>query len=275
MQKCIRCDIVFHLKERTRCLYCDSLLMGVDEETTAKSSAATVEEDFDKKIHADRVSVDRIQEEGLTDEEQRLRKKDLIIEQMVRDRDHSGLGRMQYVMSSYFRSRTLGFVYNFYRREFNLGRKFKRFLIQPLDVGAFLRLPWVVINFIDSILIRMTHNGYCKKCDCKYVIKTRDAEHDQDECEYNREFASLLVDIFTGKITHEEIAIQQDAFKKRIKGKRSAYYDLCSTKSKFSNVLDIVSIWISIILLLHVVINVIFPILAKQFFGFDFNLNLR
>jgi len=275
MQKCMKCDIVFHLKGRTRCLYCDSLLVQVDEDDGQKVDAAAIEELFEKRVHDDRVASKRISDTDLTEEEKKLKTKDLIIEQMVRDREHSGLGRMQYVISSYFRSRTLGFVYNFYRREFKLGKKFKRFLIQPLNMASFLMIPWIFINFLDSLLIRVTHNGYCKKCDCKFVKKTKNDVHDFDECEYNKEFSSILVDIFTGKITQVEITIQQNAFKKRIKGKRSAYYDLCSTKGKWSSFLDILSIWISIALLLHIVINIIFPFIMKIGFGMDFKLYLR
>ena len=142
MKRCSRCKIVFHLHDRTRCLYCEALLLEVSPEDIAQGqSPANI---------------------GGTQPVQP------ILQHILKSYDAQNLAHIQLIMGNYFRARTFHTMYSFCRNEFKMGKTFKRFWIQPLNVTSFLMIPWVIYNFLDSLLIRTMYDGFCPKCGWKY-----------------------------------------------------------------------------------------------------------
>ncbi len=216
MKKCLKCRIVFQKNDRINCLYCDSKLAEVEFDDTKDD-----DEDF-------------------------LKAQGSLVEFVLRERDILKLYSIQYIIGSYFRTRTFHFNYNFYRNEFKMGKIFKRGLIQPLTFSSLLMIPWVIVDFFDSVLFRMLYQEHCPKCNWKYVPKSGGGKvHDPEECEYNQEYAAIVEDILSGKITRTEVEIEKESMKKLRDGKRSAYYELCAGKRRYDNFLDVACVWVS------------------------------
>jgi hypothetical protein len=245
MKKCMKCKLTFHFGDRLRCLYCDSILVETSSSGEEKFGAV----------------------DGAS-----------VMSQFVRDRKLLAHGRMQYIVGSYFKTRTFHFMYAFSRNEFKIGKEFKRFFIQPLNMTSFLVIPWVVFNFLDSLTIRLTHHGFCEDCGWKYKKVYGKVGHDPRECEYCQEYMRVINDIVSGRITATEDELQKQALEKMAVGKRSAYKDLCSRRSFFSAVLDVTVIWVSIWLIIIFLVWVVFPSLYVMTFrmeGDKGSLNLR
>ena len=113
MRKCLRCQIIFHSDQRLNCLYCDTRLSDADFGEIARGTSPK-ERIFQKEENIKHV-------------------------------------RMEYLVGSYFKNKTFSFLYNFSRNELKLGKEFKRFFIQPIDFTSVIKIPWIVINIIDSI----------------------------------------------------------------------------------------------------------------------------
>ena len=234
MKKCPRCKIVFYLEERTHCLYCDTLLSTVTRDDTPP--------------------IESTQGIGGIKVEQTILKK------VLRDSQIEAYGRMQYMMGSYFRSRTLHFMYQFSRSHFRMGRGFSRFFVQPLNATSFLTLPWVFYNFLDSLYFRMAYSsGYCLKCGWKYKQVSRKQVHDPVECEYCQEYTNIFKEVSSGNIAKTEREFKRVAAIKIASGKRSAYHDLCSSKSPLSAFVDVMGIWFTICLYLLLIVILVMP----------------
>ncbi len=233
VKRCPRCDVVFHLNERTRCLYCDCFLVTGERgghTQTGMVSAMT-------QMKADR----------------------RVINLILKDRGIEGLGRLQRVVSDFFRTRSFHFIYRFSRQEFRIGQDFRRALIQPLNITSFLTIPWVVWNLIDSVVVRVLWNGYCGKCRCKFRKVREKQEHDPRDCAYAREYAMVIDSILTGKICEDERKFRDLARQKEREGLPSAYRELCEERRYFSPLLDIITIWFSISLIILAAVIVAFP----------------
>lgn len=235
MKKCSRCQVFFKDDERLRCLYCDTSLWTVENEETTDS-----------------VSDDSGLAEG-------MQAKTGLIEQIIKSRGLSGLGRMQLIVGNYFRRRTFHFIYNFCRNEYKHGKAYSRGLIQPLNITSFLAVPWVLWDFLDTALFRLTYNGFCEKCQTKYRRASADQPHDPEDCTYCREYSMLVDDILTGRITQSEPQYKQLALQKVKMGKRSAYHDLCGQRTQFTAVVDIFCIWASIFVWVSLFVVFAFP----------------
>jgi len=241
MKKCPRCQLVYHMDERARCLYCDTLLITTDRQEEGKKPPAYLMTGFSiaqgivRKIFI-----------GLASE------------------DHA---RTQFLIGNYFKIRTFSFMYTFSRNEYKMGRTYKRALIQPLSVYSFFLLPWVVYNILDTILFRLTHNAYCEKCQCKFIRYAGQKEHNPDECEYNREYTEVVNDIVSGRITETESNLKWLAGKKIHAGKKSAYRDLCVGEKGWQPVLDVMCIWFSICLLVITLVIGLLPKAVKMATG--------
>jgi hypothetical protein len=233
----MRCNIVFHWAKRMRCLYCDTLLITVDKDDTETSLAL----------------------EGVKN----------IMATVVKDRNLFGHGRMQYIMGSYFRIRTFQFMYRFSRNELKVGKDNRRFLVQPLNFSWFLMLPWVIINFFDSIVFHLIYNGYCEKCGWKFNKLGGHAEHEPKVCAYNQEYTAIIEDIFSARITKTEERFQEQATEKIGHGLRSAYHDLCEPERVSSRFLDILSILISIVVVMYLAIFLVTPMIIKGIGGLE------
>jgi len=230
MRKCLKCNVVFHSDDRQRCLYCNALIMTVDEDNSP------------------------IQENMFAES-------DAIIEQVVRSKKLQTHDHIRYIVGSYFKTRTFQFMYKFSRNEFKIGRKYKRLLIQPLNMTSFLVLPWLIVDFIDSLFFRLFYQGYCEGCGWKFLkIFGGQESHSKEECDYNKEYTSLIKEILSGNICRTEKQFKNEAMHKIQQDERTAYNDLCREKHKYDAVVDVASIWFSIGLIVYLIVWVSLPI---------------
>jgi len=235
LKRCSRCDVVFHYEERTRCLYCDTLLMTVDHEA------------FDKKVNYYSMATAGFSI-GRT-----------LIDKLLGDRKAEEHGRMQFIIGSYFRSRTFHFMYAFSRNNYLMGQNYSRFLVQPIGLYSGLMLPWLIWDFIDTFIVRLLYHGYCEKCGWKYMKLTGRQEHDPEACNFKKEYAAIIEDVLTGRIAQSEEEFKQIASAKIKAGKKSAYQELCSPKNYMSWILDIACIWVSIVVVTVAVVSLVLP----------------
>ena len=232
MRECPRCQITFHLDDRTTCLYCDTLLTSVDEDRT----------DLDKEVDTGFLGTAA----------------QPVIQKVVEAHGIKSYSRLQFIVSSYFRTRTIHFMYAFSRNDFLMGPRFKRALIQPFHSTSLLMLPWLMTSIIDSFYCRFIYTKYCSKCGWKF-FKLQKGEHHHEECEYNREYKEVVDAILDGSMMREEARFKRLGLMKRNAGRRSAYWDLCEKKAFFSAVLDLTCIWFSICLWILLIIAIFFP----------------
>jgi len=238
MKRCAKCDVVFNLDERTRCLYCNSLLLYADS--------------------AEQKNLDDL------DALRGFSAEDTVLESVIRDRRKVAGDHRFYVIGSYFCTRTLHFIYAFSRNEMKMGRIFKRRLIQPLNMGSFLIIPWVLWDLIDSFFFHLVYNSYCLKCGWKYHSSGK-KEHDAAECEYNQEYAEIIRDILSGRIIQNEGRYREAALIKEAVGKRSAYRYLCGPRNFLSSIVDVACVWFSILLMIVFFVAVVFPSFSVLF----------
>jgi len=237
MKECPRCKITFYLDDRIRCLYCDTLLKTVQRDRT----------DLNTKMDTGL--------NGLTAQP--------IIDQIVREHGVEAYTRHQFIIASYFRTRTFHFMYAFSRNEFKMGQRFERELIQPFRLTSLLVLPWLVVNIFDSFLCRLIYTKYCPKCGWKFFKRERSGEHQHEECEYNREYKQVVDCILRGEIMKEESTFKRLGMMKRNAGRRSAYWDLCQGTDFFSSFLDIATIWFSISVWILLFVSLLFPSIIR------------
>ncbi len=226
MKKCNRCNLIFHVEERIRCLYCDTLLYEITDENRKSWF------DQDSSVPS---------------------------AQLVRQKGDISYGRLQYIISSYFRVRTLHFMYSFSRNDMRMGKEFKRFFIQPVNVTSFLSIPWLLVNLCDSVFFRMFYNGFDSESGWKYVRLSENQSLTEEERSYCKEYKDVVDDILSGKICQTEGRLKEIAKEKLKVGKRSAYNDLCNNRKYFSGFLDIMTIWFSVCLLLVAMVWAAYP----------------
>lgn len=243
MKKCNRCKIVFHDDQRQECLYCDTKLLSVEQDD---SQGFRDEKDFDPNLIGGGI-----------------KREMSILRVMLRDWELQEFLRAQYVVGTYFKIRTLKFLYTFSRNNFKMGNNYTRLLVQPLNITSFLTIPWVMINMLDTIYIRLSYNAYCPTCGWKFHQIHATQVHDAGECEYNREYSRIVKEILSGNINKTEGQIKEYAYKKFKGGIRSAYKDLCSRRNALGAFIDIMCIWISVLIVLTVCVMLIFPHFMK------------
>ena len=182
-----------------------------------------------------------------------------VIKNVVLEHGIEANSRLQFIVSSFFRTRTLHFMYAFSRNDFKMGRTFRRKMVQDISAVSFLMLPWLVLNIFDSFLCRLMYTRYCPKCGWKFYKAGRNGEHDQRECEYNREYSQVLASILQGSIMRDEEGFRRLGLMKRNAGRRSAYWDLCTSGKFFTSILDLACIWFSICLWIILAVALAFP----------------
>ncbi|MCB9756825.1 MAG: hypothetical protein H6753_00195 [Candidatus Omnitrophica bacterium] len=244
MKKCNRCKIVFHNNERQRCLYCDTNLLLVERDDTL---GFRDDKDFDPNL----VGSD-------------IKREVSVLKKVLLDWEMSEYLRSQYVIGTYFKVRTFKFLYLFSRNHYKMGRDYKRLLVQPLNLTSFLMIPWVVIDVIDSLYIRMSYNAYCTKCGWKFRQVHATQYHNAAECEYNLEYSRIVNEILSGNVNKTEGLIKESAYRKVKAGKRSAYKDLCSRRSEMGWIFDVLCVWLSILILMVLVIATMFPVFLSM-----------
>ncbi len=235
MRKCPSCGVTFVEEERTRCLYCDTLLMASDDENPDLQEQHQV--DFFNGAY------------------------DPVIQQVVGDRQIGIHTRLQFIVASYFRTRTFHFMHLFSRKDFLKGKVFRRPFIQSIGWASLLILPWLFVNIVDTIYCRLSYCKYCPQCGWKFYKfqRPRQDEHNHRECSYNREYQKVIDEILSGDILRHEKELRSLGKMKRSAGYTSAYWDLCAKKEYFSSVLDITCIWFSIGLWILVLIWISLP----------------
>ncbi len=208
MKKCPRCDIVYHAKARFYCLYCDAQLIPGEFEDFFRREA-----EAEKAAHTVLPPVDR-----------------------------TNLLGMQYALSNYFRVRSFAFSYTFCRNQMKFSPKFQRLFIEPINMTSFIRLPWLLINIVDSFWFHLTYQAYCPHCQWKYKrYSGRGGVHTLQVCAYNKSYSALLDVILNGKILTQEEKFEGQWF-----GGRNAYHKLCGRKSYLEMFSDVVSILFSL-----------------------------
>ncbi len=232
-KKCQRCKVVYHSEERTRCLYCNSLLLSTSKDDTLS---------FEDNSGMEGFQVDQP-----------------VLKQFLEDRNISEHGRTLFILGSYFRSRTFHFMYSFSRHQYLRGKTYPRTLVQPLALTSFLMMPWVAFDLFDSLMIRASYNAYCEKCKSKFKKFTGNQEHDHEECLYNREYNAIIDDIISGRILVTEDEYKRQSVTKLAANKKSAYLDLCGGKDFFSGLLDVTCIWFSVCLIIIILVWMFFP----------------
>ena len=224
MKKCVRCQIIYHADARNYCLYCDTQLMD-----------ASFDEIFTISAETDALG------------------------KMVKSEESITHGRMEQFVSSYFRTKTFSFLYAFNRNEFKISKEFKRFFVQPIDFAVIIKIPWMVIDLVDSLFVRLFYGGFCPECNWKYR-NLLSKGHAKQECDYNKEYSSILEQILNGGIVHSEDKFAAEALQKVKEGKRSAYYNLCSRRKTIESLLDISTILASLGLIVFIITKLTMPI---------------
>jgi len=239
MRRCPSCAVTFVEEERTRCLYCDTLLMATEEEDTDLRERHNLEF-FNGAYNP-------------------------VIQQVVEERGIETHTRLQFIVASYFRTRTFHFMHLFSRKDFLKGKVFRRPFIQPIDWTSLLILPWMIVNIFDTIYCRLSYRKYCPQCGWKFYKfeRSRHEDHNHRECAYNKEYQRVIDEILSGNILYSEKEFRRLGKMKKAAGYRSAYWDLCARKEYFSGVLDITCIWFSIGLWTLVIIWLSLPAVVK------------
>ncbi len=240
MKKCTRCKIVFHDDDRARCLYCETPLRTVDVDDSVDLHE---NKDFDPNLA-----------------DLGLKREKPVLKEILKDWQLNEYLRVQYMVGTYFKVRTLKFMYSFSRNHFRMGKTYKRILVQPLNLTSFLIIPWAVYDILDTVFIRLTYNAFCLKCGWKFRQIHATQEHDATECEYNQEYSRVVNDIVTGNIAKSEGRIKQEAYTKIQAGKQSAYRDLCLRRRSTGGwFFDVLCVWISVCLIVSLIVVVVFP----------------
>ncbi|HSV43890.1 MAG TPA: hypothetical protein VLJ10_04980 [Candidatus Bathyarchaeia archaeon] len=243
MKECPRCKITFHLDDRLRCLYCDTLLRTVDEDQT----------DLQHKMEAGLLGTGA----------------QPVVNQVAQERGIQAQTRLQFIVSSYFRTRTFHFMYAFSRNDFKRGPTFKRELIQPFHVTSLLALPWLALNIVDSFVCRFLYTHYCPRCGWKFFRADVKGEHVREECDYNREYEKVVDAVLSGEIIREEEQFKRLGLMKKNARLRSAYWDLSAHTDFFSSILDLVCIWFSVCLWILLLVALTFPSIIDGVYRLD------
>lgn len=229
MKKCPRCETAFS-DEHLVCMYCECQLFDA---AMLDAVSQKEEEYFKEKVF----SVD--------------------LEKMT-------AYMKEFVVANYFLRRSFFFSYQFCRQEMKMGKAFRRFLIQPLHISFLIRLPWLIVNLFDSLYFQLVYGGYCPKCNCKFKkLFESNVEHDKNECIYNREFAAIIVEIFSGYIFSKEKEFKQRAAEKLKLGFKSAYHDLSSPNKTAEAVFDVFTIGLSLTLYFYLFAKVAIPLVGR------------
>lgn len=224
--------MTFGLNERTHCLYCDSFLVTSREE-------------------------DDVEAGGLFENVAG----DVLLKEIIRYEYIAGPDYKYHVIASYFKTRSLPFVYSICRHEYLMDRKFSRMFVQPIGVGYFISfIPWIIINFFDSVFVHLAYRRFCPECECKYALKYGATDkHNSEECEYNKEYAQVIFSILSGHILKNEEEFQKKAAQKIKLGRKSAYHVLCSAKRRYQNTIDVACVWLSCTSLIGLIVWFSYP----------------
>jgi len=168
-------------------------------------------------------------------------------------------------LDNYFRIRSFTFSYIFHRNQLRMGQKFERFFVEPLGFSYLIKIPWIIINCVDSVMIHLAYQGYCPQCGWKHKRMSGVGDHSKEECEYNKEYVLLLKEIVTGGLIRDENKYKKEAVLKVQAGQRNAYNTLCSRRTALEYGMDILSILISMALFMAIPIKIGMVLLGKVY----------
>jgi hypothetical protein len=183
--------------------------------------------------------------------------------QLDRSTRIGGLHHMSFLVANYCGGIRFRFMYRFNRNELKMGQKFRRFFIQPLQFSSFINLPWLIIDFMDSIWMHILYRGFCPECQWKYNILFGLKGHQITECTYNQEYSRIIKDIISGRIAVNEHLYRKTSEQHTHSFRRSAYLDLCCRDDAYSKILDFGSIFLSACLLIGLVVWAVFPLILQ------------
>jgi len=232
MKKCPRCKVIFMDNWEFNCLYCDGSLMSVhDADFIPEHQFAT----------------------GLPEG------KELIFhEALTRD-------RKDYLMGVFFHGSATLSSFRFNLHDFESGQKMKRFLISPIEVDAVIKLPWLLVNIVYSVLYYFLPKGFCPQCGCKYISFHGEKKHDPEACSYNQEYHLIEQEVFSGKVFIDLDTVRQVSDRKVKAGEQSALYDLLHRNLGFEKALDVAAILFSVFVYASLLIMMTMPLLNKVY----------
>lgn len=161
----------------------------------------------------------------------------------------------QYHIRSYLGNRSLFLDYDIQKNRMKHGPRLKRFLISPVNMTAFLNMPWFFFNVAASNVFHMEYTKYCPRCNTKYIP----GKHTDEECDYNIEYFNLLEDILNGTIAIHRPIYKQYATEKKEKGWKTAYDDLFNRQIRVEAFWDLTSITLSVLFWLFIAVYVSYP----------------
>lgn len=161
----------------------------------------------------------------------------------------------QYVVSSYFNNHSLFLYFDLNKNQLKYGRSFERFFIQPVNLTAFINLPWFFYNLLYTNYFHLTYTDYCLKCHCKHLK----GYHSREECEYNIAYFQILCDVLNGDIVYTK-KVYEEYYRER-KGQRepNPFADLNKRHKGVEFALDLLSISLSVLLWIYLMVYVGFP----------------
>lgn len=233
MKKCPRCRVVYKEDAQMKCLYCEGSLLTAKEadfigESQNKGSAFDLSKAKELKFQ-DKITHDR----------------------------------KEYLIGTFFRGSTFLSSYRFNLHELKKGRAAKRFFIRPPDLGTLIKIPWLFVNVIYSMVYFFTPKSYCAKCGYQYIPAHGEAQHDPAECSYNQEYDMIEQEVFSGKVFIDLDPVRQISDAKVKKGQRSALRELLNRNMTWEKTLDVISIIVSIIIYVYLLVLIAMPLLNK------------
>ncbi len=161
----------------------------------------------------------------------------------------------QYVVSSYFNNHSLFLYFDLSKNQLKYGRHFERFFIQPINLTAFINIPWFFYNLLYTNYFHFFYNRYCPVCNCKHL----EGHHSQEECEYNKIYFQILCDVLNGDIVNTKKVYEEYYQENKNLQIPNAFANLSKRHKRAEFALDLLSISLSILAWMYVMVYVGFP----------------
>jgi hypothetical protein len=161
----------------------------------------------------------------------------------------------QYVVSSYFNNHSLFLYFDLSKHQLKYGRHFERFFIQPVNLTAFINVPWFVFNLLYTNYFHLFYTAHCAVCNCKHL----EDHHPKEECEYNGVYFQILCDVLNGDIVYTKKVYEEYYRENKEKRIPNAFADLSKRHKRVEFFLDLLSISLSLFVWLYLFVYVGFP----------------
>ncbi len=168
--------------------------------------------------------------------------------------------RKVFLVGTFLRGKTFLSSFAFSASEMKRGEDFKRFFIQPIDIGYIIKIPWFFVNTIYSVFYHVFYNRYCPVCGWKYTFPDGNGNHPQASCEYNQEYNKLCDELFSGKAFVDLEELNKESKEKIKKGQRSAVQNLTHRNVQWEGFLDMLAIITSFFVYIYIFVKLVMPI---------------